>query len=564
MSLPAIDLFSAPEPPRAAPGRDRGAANEGGSFALELEKAKPATDEGTRSTDDDAGAAHAKDARNADRDAVDATADDVGHERDREDEAPAKETDANGSRTDARHDGAEDPVSVNPSSRSNDDGPTTDAELAPEARASTPSATTPEPTGRVANATDVAVLVALPTEAAPSATDAGSSTDARPAGVGATAARPTSTDPAATAGAPADARSTAATRTAEGASTATPSESAANADPNAPTTDATATRATADAAPIEATRSNESRKTAVDDAPATRTRQDAGARERSADADFSGLNDDSDVRALLAQHAEQQRRVAAIAPGAASFERTHATRARTQEVVRERSEQMVEATASNDAARGDDTRDAPAQSDARTNVPETTAAARSTPAQPALPTRGSDPAHPQAAGMSGATAPTASIARGPAAPTATPPVSVPHAVPIQAILAQVRAQVRGGAQSIHLQLDPAELGRLTLRFRMDGDQLHVAVRASRIEVVEALRADLSAFSDTLRDAGIDPTRLDIDLAAPRDGDSASAFADLLGDSDAESRSSRTHESSPADAAAPARSRIHDGLVDVLA
>lgn len=103
-------------------------------------------------------------------------------------------------------------------------------------------------------------------------------------------------------------------------------------------------------------------------------------------------------------------------------------------------------------------------------------------------------------------------AKGSAAAQATTPAfRSTHTVPVDRILQQVRHAIRGGVQELKLRLDPPELGRLNLRLQMDGESLTVTVRVTSAEVAAALRAELSNFHDTLKDAGIDLTSLDIDV-----------------------------------------------------
>ncbi len=89
--------------------------------------------------------------------------------------------------------------------------------------------------------------------------------------------------------------------------------------------------------------------------------------------------------------------------------------------------------------------------------------------------------------------------------------SLAHTVPIQAILNQIQRSIKPGTSELRLRLDPASLGALTLKFTMRGDSLAVVVRASRPEVVEALKSDLKQFTDTLSKSGIDVSQFDIAL-----------------------------------------------------
>lgn len=557
-SLPAIDLFSAPEAPRAGTGRDRNTGHEGSPFALELEKAQPAIDRGAgaHSAQDDGGSSSvderttaAKRQQNEDRET---NAERAAHaerpERPEHDETSKTDPDAAGENASDVSPRASTDEPRAPSEPTADDA---SAAADADATAATVASNPGEP-ARLPTQLDLDGLLRVASEAAidPAVrASAGAST-------GATANVDAANPPATAVGAPTPARAVRAA--------ATPADAAATvANPDATATDtATATtREAIDADGALPTPSDDERTSRSEPLPLASNRDEA-ARTKSADIDFSGLDDGTDVRALLAEHAAQQRKVAAVSTGDPTSESVESTRAKTQEVVAERSEHKA---ADDSARRGPnegETRDAATRTESQARVERANVAATST-ASPSLPTRGAD-AGMRDQNLVNASSSSQAITRGPAAPATTAPSAMAHSVPIQAILAQVRQQVRGGAHAINLRLDPAELGRLTLRFRMEGDQLHVAVRASRPEVVEALRADLSAFADTLRDAGIDLTGLDIDLAAPRDGDSAPAFADLLGESGSHGASRRDPELTTADLDEPSRSRAHDGLVDILA
>ncbi len=111
-----------------------------------------------------------------------------------------------------------------------------------------------------------------------------------------------------------------------------------------------------------------------------------------------------------------------------------------------------------------------------------------------------------------------------AAPAATAPGSSP--VPVETILSQVRVQVRAGVKDLQIRLDPPELGRLHLRFQVEGGAVRVSVIATRPDVAAALKADLSAFVGTLREAGIDVASLDVDVESR---DSGESFAEQFQD-----------------------------------
>ncbi|MBK6939972.1 MAG: flagellar hook-length control protein FliK [Planctomycetes bacterium] len=551
-SLPAIDLFSAPEAPRPGSGRDRNAGHDGSPFALELEKARPASDRGTnaQAAESDAAATQAQERasaakrqENEERETNAKRANDA--KRAERSESTEAEPDEDGVRV-----SDELPQDSSAGSSAVRETPSADA---PETVDATPNPSTTETIARepprLPTQLDLEALLRIATEAA---VDPESKSAANPTA----ASTPTVPVP--------DARAAASGTLAAAARSATASVAPAAASADAATQSADSAAATAqDAGDATRPRRDGDERTTRSAPMPTASYRDEHALSDSATVDFSGLDDGTDVRALLAQHAAQQRKVAAVGTADQAFGRTESTRAATQEVVTERAEHEAASDSARRSPNDGETRDASTPAESRARGAETASVTHSTSSSPALPQRGAESGMREP-NVVNASSTAQAIARGPAAPATSAPAAMPHAVPIQAILAQVRSQVRGGAHAINLRLDPAELGRLTLRFRMDGDQLHVSVRASRPEVVEALRADLSAFADTLRDAGIDLTGLDIDLAAPRDGDSTPAFADLLGESGSQGGSHRDPELTTVDPAEPSRSRVHDGLVDILA
>src|SRR5690606_4744705 len=107
-------------------------------------------------------------------------------------------------------------------------------------------------------------------------------------------------------------------------------------------------------------------------------------------------------------------------------------------------------------------------------------------------TRASTPASaPSVAPAAAPPAPTPDLSAHRANPAGSMPPSTGPAVPtpIDAILRQVRSKVSAGVRELEIRLDPKELGRIDLRFLMRGESLHVTVRATSTEVVNALRHD---------------------------------------------------------------------------
>lgn len=136
-------------------------------------------------------------------------------------------------------------------------------------------------------------------------------------------------------------------------------------------------------------------------------------------------------------------------------------------------------------------------------------------------------------------------------------------VPVQQILAQVQRAVRAGLHELRIRLDPPSLGSLTLKFAMEGDSLTVHVRASRPEVVEALKNDLAGFADTLSKAGIDLTSLDVSLDADHGGE-ASSFREKLEDAGARDPLAANARTNSRGTKTVERSVATSALLDVMA
>src|SRR3546814_18547577 len=59
-----------------------------------------------------------------------------------------------------------------------------------------------------------------------------------------------------------------------------------------------------------------------------------------------------------------------------------------------------------------------------------------------------------------------------------------------------------GEYDLTLQLEPADLGRLELRVRMEGGLVHIQVGAHAASTTEAIRAALPELREALADAGL--------------------------------------------------------------
>src|SRR3546814_7508948 len=66
-----------------------------------------------------------------------------------------------------------------------------------------------------------------------------------------------------------------------------------------------------------------------------------------------------------------------------------------------------------------------------------------------------------------------------------------------------------GEYDLTLQLEPADLGRLELRVRMEGGLVHIQLGAHAASTTEAIRAALPELREALADAGLSAGSLDV-------------------------------------------------------
>lgn len=156
--------------------------------------------------------------------------------------------------------------------------------------------------------------------------------------------------------------------------------------------------------------------------------------------------------------------------------------------------------------------EAPAQSGTATSASET-APARNETASPA-----STPAQP-AAGLAmapgQATAPAASFA--PAAPAAPAAQTVLVALPTEIPNIVARASQDPAGERITVQLDPPELGRVSIDFRFDGQTLqHVTVTAETPEAVRQLRQMHGELLEALERNGLGEKDMTFQQQTPQD------------------------------------------------
>lgn len=141
-------------------------------------------------------------------------------------------------------------------------------------------------------------------------------------------------------------------------------------------------------------------------------------------------------------------------------------------------------------------------------------------------------------------------------------VPAPANVPVQQIIAQVQRAIRSGMQELRIRLDPPALGALTVKFALEGDSLAVIVRASRPEVVEALKNDLQGFADMLSKSGIDLTALDVSLDTDTRHDGR-GFHEQLEDAGASQPNPNRARTTPRSPEKAERSDATSALLDVM-
>lgn len=164
----------------------------------------------------------------------------------------------------------------------------------------------------------------------------------------------------------------------------------------------------------------------------------------------------------------------------------------------------------------------------------------------------SDGADPEASGLEAA-APRLDAPR--VAPSAAGPTLSAAATP-GAVSGQIGAAIltRGDEKRIALQLDPAELGRVSIELTFKDDAVSIAVRAERQEALDLMRRGAADLERQLREAGLDFDSLSFGAEDPG--------ADARGRSEAEGfgferRARFAHEA--AEALDPAAGRALDPL-----
>jgi len=114
----------------------------------------------------------------------------------------------------------------------------------------------------------------------------------------------------------------------------------------------------------------------------------------------------------------------------------------------------------------------------------------------------------------------------PASTPAAPPVEAktPAAPPLPAdnerageILRQMRVQLSPELRTATIQLSPPELGRISIRMRVERGELRAHVRAERPETLQALERHVPELKATLESLGIQAREIDLQLGFEQQG-----------------------------------------------
>jgi len=107
----------------------------------------------------------------------------------------------------------------------------------------------------------------------------------------------------------------------------------------------------------------------------------------------------------------------------------------------------------------------------------------------------------------------------PAEPKAPPAQPQPPVVSERAgeILRQMRVQFSPELRTATIQLSPPELGRVSIRIRVEGGELHALVRAEKRETLDALQRHVPELKATLEQLGIQARQFDLQLGFEQRG-----------------------------------------------
>jgi flagellar hook-length control protein FliK len=114
------------------------------------------------------------------------------------------------------------------------------------------------------------------------------------------------------------------------------------------------------------------------------------------------------------------------------------------------------------------------------------------------------------------------------APKVEPPRETPGARSAQEleraadILRQIRVQITPQLSEARIQLQPIELGRVSIHISLENGRMKTTVRAEKTETLQAIQTHLPELRASLRQHGIDAQEFQLTLGfedrAPRDGD----------------------------------------------
>jgi len=134
-------------------------------------------------------------------------------------------------------------------------------------------------------------------------------------------------------------------------------------------------------------------------------------------------------------------------------------------------------------------------------------------AGPAVPgtsgTGGGTAAPPGAAPAAGSSEPAPARHAGPAARGTAPGEPAPEPERVASILRQIRLHLDGGARQATLQLVPAELGRISVRLRLERGRLAAEIRAESAETRELLERHAPELRAALAREGFDAPDLSL-------------------------------------------------------
>lgn len=171
-------------------------------------------------------------------------------------------------------------------------------------------------------------------------------------------------------------------------------------------------------------------------------------------------------------------------------------------------------------------------------------------------------AHPAHATVANPTeAPRMATTEAPRAPE--PPVPMHDVERAADILRQVRVHITPRVEEAHIQLHPAELGRMSIQISIEDGRMKTTVRAEKREALDAIEAHLPELRAALRDAGIQSQEfqlsLGLDSRSRRDGDDRTGSTTANG-----GRTNGVNETDPTQLLRATAKAVGAGAVDLYA